>query len=80
MSNMRERIVKVIVEQIGVRDDEVKDEASFEGDLGTDSLDHVELIMAIEEEFEIEITDEQAESISTVGELIALVQKVAPAN
>ena len=70
MSNVDDRVRKLICEQLGVKEDEVKDEASFVDDLGADSLDTVELVMALEEEFEIEIPDEEAENITTVKEAI----------
>ena len=66
MSNIEERVKKIIIEQLGVKEEEVKLEASFENDLGADSLDTVELVMALEEEFETEIPHEEAEKIRTV--------------
>lgn len=66
MSTIEERVKKIVVEQLGVKEEEVKPEASFENDLGADSLDTVELVMALEEEFETEIPDEEAEKIKTV--------------
>ena len=66
MSSIEERVKKIIVEQLGVKAEEVKPEASFVEDLGADSLDTVELVMALEEEFETEIPDEEAEKIITV--------------
>ncbi|MED5389269.1 MAG: acyl carrier protein [Pseudomonadota bacterium] len=66
MSSIEERVQKIIVEQLGVKPEDVKAEASFVEDLGADSLDTVELVMALEEEFETEIPDEEAEKISTV--------------
>ncbi len=66
MSNTEERVKKIVAEQLGVKEDEVKNEASFVEDLGADSLDTVELVMALEEEFETEIPDEEAEKITTV--------------
>lgn len=66
MSDIVERVKKVVVEQLGVKEEEVTLEASFVDDLGADSLDTVELVMALEEEFETEIPDEQAETITTV--------------
>ena len=66
MSSIEERVAKIVVEQLGVKEDEVKPEASFVDDLGADSLDTVELVMALEEEFETEIPDEDAEKITTV--------------
>jgi acyl carrier protein len=65
--NILERVQKIVAEQLGVDASEVKPEASFTDDLGADSLDTVELVMALEEEFEIEIPDEAAEKITTVG-------------
>lgn len=66
MSNIEERVRKIIVEQLGVDEAEVKNESSFVDDLGADSLDTVELVMALEEEFDTEIPDEEAEKITTV--------------
>ena len=66
MSSIEERVKKIVAEQLGVKEEEVKNEASFVEDLGADSLDTVELIMALEEEFETEIPDEEAEKITTV--------------
>ena len=70
---LEERIKEIIVEQLGVNANEVVPEASFIDDLGADSLDTVELVMALEEEFDIEIPDEDAEKITTVGEAIKYV-------
>jgi acyl carrier protein len=70
MSNIEERVRKIVVEQLGVNDDEVTTNASFVDDLGADSLDTVELVMALEEEFECEIPDEEAEKITTVQQAI----------
>ena len=66
MSSIEERVKKIVCEQLGVKEDEVRTEASFVDDLGADSLDTVELVMALEEEFETEIPDEEAEKITTV--------------
>mgnify|MGYP001100776649 FL=1 len=66
MSSIEERVKKIVAEQLGVKEDEVSNEASFVEDLGADSLDTVELVMALEEEFETEIPDEEAEQITTV--------------
>ncbi|MDC1436029.1 acyl carrier protein [Gammaproteobacteria bacterium] len=66
MSSVEERVKKIVSEQLGVKDEEVKNEASFVEDLGADSLDTVELVMALEEEFETEIPDDEAEKITTV--------------
>lgn len=70
MSNIEMRVKKIIVEQLGVKEDEVTNDASFVDDLGADSLDTVELVMALEEEFETEIPDEDAEKITTVQQAI----------
>jgi acyl carrier protein len=70
MSSVEERVKKIVVEQLGVTEDEVTNEASFVDDLGADSLDTVELVMALEEEFETEIPDEDAEKITTVQQAI----------
>jgi acyl carrier protein len=70
MSNIEERVQKIVVEQLGVSDDEVTPNASFVDDLGADSLDTVELVMALEEEFECEIPDEDAEKITSVQQAV----------
>ncbi len=70
MSNIVERVKKIVVEQLGVKDDEVGLEASFVDDLGADSLDTVELVMALEEEFDCEIPDDEAEKITTVQQAV----------
>jgi acyl carrier protein len=66
VSNIEERVKKIVAEQLGVKLEDVKNESSFVDDLGADSLDTVELVMALEEEFETEIPDEEAEKINTV--------------
>jgi len=73
VEKVEERIKNIIVEQLGVDPAEVKPEAQFVNDLGADSLDTVELIMALEEEFDMEIPDEQAEKIKTVGEALSYI-------
>jgi acyl carrier protein len=70
MEKVEQRIKKIVAEQLGVNETEVKNESSFVDDLGADSLDTVELVMALEEEFECEIPDEQAEKIHTVQQAI----------
>lgn len=70
MSTVEERVKKIIIEQLGVKEEQVSLEASFVDDLGADSLDTVELVMALEEEFECEIPDEDAEKITTVQQAI----------
>jgi acyl carrier protein len=66
MSSIEERVKKIVAEQLGVKEEDVQPSASFVEDLGADSLDTVELVMALEEEFETEIPDEEAEKITTV--------------
>lgn len=75
-----EKITEIIVEQLGVKPEEVVPEASFVDDLGADSLDTVELVMALEEEFGIEIPDEDAEKIQTVGDAIRYIEEKAGAK
>ena len=70
MGSVEERVSKIVVEQLGVKAEEVTNEASFVDDLGADSLDTVELVMALEEEFETEIPDEDAEKITTVQQAV----------
>ena len=70
MSSVEERVRKIVIEQLGVKEDEVTNSASFVDDLGADSLDTVELVMALEEEFECEIPDEDAEKITTVQQAL----------
>jgi acyl carrier protein len=70
MSSIEERVKKIIVEQLGVKEEDARNDASFVDDLGADSLDTVELVMALEEEFECEIPDEEAEKITTVQQAI----------
>jgi acyl carrier protein len=70
MSTTEERVKKIVVEQLGVSEEQVTADASFVDDLGADSLDTVELVMALEEEFETEIPDDQAENITTVRQAI----------
>jgi len=70
MSSVEERVKKIVMEQLEVEDGQVKPEASFVNDLGADSLDTVELVMALETEFDCEISDEEAEKITTVQQAI----------
>ena len=74
MSDIEQKVKDIIVEQLGVDAGEVKPEASFVNDLGADSLDTVELVMALEESFDMEIPDEEAEKIQTVGQAIDYVK------
>jgi acyl carrier protein len=73
MSSIEERVKKIVAEQLGVKEEDVSESASFVEDLGADSLDTVELVMALEEEFETEIPDEDAEKITTVQQAIDFV-------
>jgi acyl carrier protein len=75
MSDIAERVKKIVVEHLSVDGDKVKPEASFIDDLGADSLDTVELVMAFEEEFGIEIPDDAAETIQTVGDAVKFIEK-----
>ena len=75
MSSIEDRVKKIVAEQLGVKEDEVQPSASFVEDLGADSLDTVELVMALEEEFETEIPDEEAEQITTVQLAIDYINK-----
>jgi len=77
MSSVEERVKKIVVEQLGVKEEEVKEDASFVDDLGADSLDTVELVMALEEEFETEIPDDEAEKITTVRQAIDYINSTA---
>ena len=70
MSDIDARVKKIVAEQLGVAEADIKNESSFVDDLGADSLDTVELVMALEDEFEMEIPDEQAEKITTVQQAI----------
>ena len=70
MSSIEQQVKSIVAEQLGVKEEEVTNEASFVDDLGADSLDTVELVMALEEEFETEIPDEEAEKITTVQQAI----------
>ena len=70
MDNLEARVKKIVAEQLGVAEADIKNESSFVEDLGADSLDTVELVMALEEEFETEIPDEEAEKITTVQQAV----------
>lgn len=70
MASIEERVKKIVVEQLGVKEEEVTSDASFVDDLGADSLDTVELVMALEEEFGTEIPDEEAEKITTIQQAV----------
>ena len=75
MDNIEARVKKIVAEQLGVAEADIKNESSFVEDLGADSLDNVELVMALEEEFECEIPDEDAEKITTVGDAIRYIKE-----
>ncbi len=77
MASVDERVKNIIVDQLGVEESQVTDTAKFVEDLGADSLDTVELVMALEEEFSIEIPDEDAEKIATVGDAVSYISEHA---
>lgn len=76
MATVEDRVKNIVVQQLGVKDDEVNISSSFVDDLGADSLDTVELVMAFEEEFDIEIQDEDAEKIQTIQDAVSYIEKV----
>lgn len=78
MASVNEKVKSIIVEQLGVSEDQVSEEANFVEDLGADSLDVVELILAFEEEFGIEIPDEDAEKIAKVGDVVDYISGKVP--
>ena len=80
MSEAAQKVKSIIAEQLGVKIEEVTDAASFVDDLGADSLDTVELVMALEEEFGVEIPDEDAEKMTTVGEAVRYVEEKAKSS
>ena len=75
MSDVADRVKKIVIEHLGVEADKVEEKASFIDDLGADSLDTVELVMAFEEEFNVEIPDDAAETIQTVADAISFLEK-----
>lgn len=75
MDNIEQRVKTIVADQLGVNEAEIKNESSFTDDLGADSLDMVELVMALEDEFSTEIPDEQAEKITTVAQAIDFCKK-----
>ncbi|MFY4773855.1 acyl carrier protein [Metabacillus sp. RGM 3146] len=74
MADVLERVTKIVIDRLGVEESQVKPEASFKDDLGADSLDVVELVMELEDEFDMEISDEDAEKIATVGDAVNYIQ------
>lgn len=74
LATVAERVTKVIVDRLGVDESEIKPEASFRDDLGADSLDVVELVMELEDEFDMEISDDDAEKIGTVGDAVSYIE------
>ena len=80
MSDIASRVKAIIVDKLGVDENEVVNEASFTNDLGADSLDTVELIMEFEKEFNIQIPDDQAENIATVGQAISYIENILQTN
>ncbi len=77
MASIEERVIDIVAEQLGVEKEKIKRESHFVNDLGADSLDTVELVMELEEEFEISIPDDVAEGIQTVGEAIDHIEKAS---
>ena len=75
MADVKEKVVSIIVDKLGVNPEDVVETASFTNDLGADSLDTVELIMAFEDKFNVEIPDEEAEKISTVGDALKYIEE-----
>jgi len=75
MSDIEARVKKIVAEQLGVAEADIKNESSFVDDLGADSLDTVELVMALEEEFGIEVPDEEAEKLISVGDVIRYIEE-----
>ena len=80
MASIAERVKQIVAEQLGVDEDQVTSEASFMEDLGADSLDTVELVMALEEEFDIEIPDEEVDAVRTVQQVVDLVKEKLQAH
>ena len=80
MASVEERVVDIVTEQLGVEKDKVKRESSFVNDFGADSLDTVELVMELEEEFDITIPDDAAEKIQTVGQAIEYIENLSTSS
>ena len=75
MASVKERVIEIVAEQLGVNKDQINDETHFVNDIGADSLDTVELVMELEEEFDINIPDDAAEKIQTVGEAVSHIEQ-----
>ena len=75
MADVEKRVTEIIIEQLGVSEDQIKPEAKFVEDLGADSLDQVELVMALEEEFDAEIPEEDVDTLQTVGDVMTYITK-----
>ena len=75
MASVKERVIDIVAEQLGVNKDQVSPETSFVNDLGADSLDTVELVMELEEEFDVNIPDDAAEKIQTVGQAVKFIEE-----
>lgn len=75
MSEVQEKVVKIIVDKLGVKESEVTPEATFTGDLGADSLDTVELVMEFEKAFNVQVADEDAEKFQTVGDVVTYIEE-----
>jgi acyl carrier protein len=80
VATVAERVIKIVAEQLGAEESNVSPETSFVNDLGADSLDTVELVMELEEEFDINIPDDAAEKIQTVGQAIAFIEEASPSS
>jgi len=80
MDNIEQRVKKIVAEQLGVNEADIKIDSSFVDDLGADSLDTVELVMELEDEFDIDIPDDAAEKIQTVGQAIEFIEKAKQSN
>lgn len=80
MSTIESRVKRIVAEQLGINEEEIKNESSFVEDLGADSLDTVELVMALEEEFSTEIPDEDAEKITTIQQAVDYIENHAKAE
>ena len=80
MASIRERLIDIISDQLGIAKEQLKDETRFADDLSADSLDEVELVMEVEDEFDIMIADKLAEKVKTIGDAVTLVEKLSAAK